>query len=126
MHQDSTGHNGIIYPGPAQRMSAGTGILHSDRNDSWTLTGTPEHRDPAHFMQMWMIADPAGIARVTSSSTSTTNYGRAAGSPSRPACPSTAACVPSASINNTPTIRGTGPPRGDSPPPERSFRRGVR
>src|SRR5215203_4081221 len=35
VHQDSEGHNGLIYPGLAQRMSAGTGILHSEKNDSW-------------------------------------------------------------------------------------------
>ena len=37
VHQDSTGHNGIIYPGLAQRMSAGRGIMHSEKNDSWKL-----------------------------------------------------------------------------------------
>ena len=61
VHQDSTGHNGLIHPGLAQRMSAGTGILHSEKNDSWTLTGEPEHRTPVHFVQMWVIPDEAGI-----------------------------------------------------------------
>ncbi|MFJ8042394.1 pirin family protein [Kitasatospora sp. NPDC096147] len=62
VHQDSEGHNGVIYPGLAQRMSAGAGILHSEKNDSWTLTGQPEHRDPVRFIQMWVIPDTAGIA----------------------------------------------------------------
>ncbi|MFF0627901.1 pirin family protein [Streptomyces sp. NPDC004296] len=61
VHQDSEGHNGVIYPGLAQRMSAGAGILHSEKNDSWTLTGRPEHQDPVHFLQMWVIPDEAGI-----------------------------------------------------------------
>ncbi|MEI2809993.1 MAG: pirin family protein [Nocardioides sp.] len=60
VHQDSTGHNGVIYPGLAQRMSAGRGILHSEKNDSWRLAGEP-HRDPVHFVQMWVVPDEAGI-----------------------------------------------------------------
>src|SRR3954463_13772434 len=35
-HQDSAGNRGVIYPGLAQRMSAGSGILHSEKNDSRT------------------------------------------------------------------------------------------
>ncbi len=60
VHQDSEGHHGIIYPGLAQRMSAGTGILHSEKNDSWTLTGET-HSDPVHFVQMWIPPHERGI-----------------------------------------------------------------
>lgn len=60
VHQDSTGHSGVIYPGLAQRMSAGTGILHSEKNDSWRLGGE-EHRNPVHFVQMWVVPDENGI-----------------------------------------------------------------
>ncbi|HVQ88612.1 MAG TPA: pirin family protein [Actinomycetes bacterium] len=61
VHQDSQGHNGVIYPGLAQRMSAGTGILHSEKNDSWRLTGEATHDDPVHFVQMWVVPDERGI-----------------------------------------------------------------
>jgi len=60
VHQDSTGHSGVIYPGLAQRMSAGTGIRHSEKNDSWRLAGD-QHADPAHFVQMWVVPDETGI-----------------------------------------------------------------
>jgi quercetin 2,3-dioxygenase len=60
VHQDSTGHSGVIYPGLAQRMSAGTGIQHSEKNDSWRLSG-PQHTDPVHFVQMWVVPDEADI-----------------------------------------------------------------
>ncbi|HUH68421.1 MAG TPA: pirin family protein [Mycobacterium sp.] len=53
-HQDSTGNRGVIYPGLAQRMSAGSGILHSEKNDSST--------EPVHFVQMWVIPDQTAIA----------------------------------------------------------------
>jgi redox-sensitive bicupin YhaK (pirin superfamily) len=60
VHQDSTGQAGVIYPGLAQRMSAGRGILHSEKNDSWRLDG--EHHDEAvHFVQMWVVPDEGGI-----------------------------------------------------------------
>ena len=61
VHQDSTGHSGVIYPGLAQRMSAGRGILHSEKNDSWTLTGEQSHSEPVHFIQMWVVPDESGI-----------------------------------------------------------------
>ena len=60
VHQDSEGHTGVIYPGLAQRMSAGTGILHSEKNDSWRLAGEA-HTDPVHFVQMWVVPDESGI-----------------------------------------------------------------
>ena len=46
VHQDSTGHNGVIYPGLAQRMSAGRGIYHSEKNNT-------SPRD-VRLIQMWV------------------------------------------------------------------------
>src|SRR5258708_3642547 len=60
VHQDSAGNSGIIYPGLAQRMSAGTGILHSEKNDSWRISGE-RHTDPVHLIQMWIVPDEAGV-----------------------------------------------------------------
>jgi len=63
VHQDSTGHSGLIYPGLAQRMSAGTGILHSEKNDSWRIDPTLEaHDEDVHFVQMWVVPDTDRIA----------------------------------------------------------------
>jgi redox-sensitive bicupin YhaK (pirin superfamily) len=53
-HRDSTGNRGVVYPGLAQRMSAGSGILHSEKNDSST--------EPVHFVQMWVVPDETGIS----------------------------------------------------------------
>ncbi len=52
-HKDSEGNRGLIYPGLAQRMSAGTGIWHSEKN--WSPT------DEVHFIQMWVLPDTASI-----------------------------------------------------------------
>jgi hypothetical protein len=74
VHQDSTGHSGVIYPGLAQRMTAGRGILHSEKNDSWRLAAPANdepvhddtvhhesgHHEPVHFVQMWVLPDQAG------------------------------------------------------------------
>ena len=48
-HRDSAGNDGVITPGVAQRMSAGTGIRHSEQNASAT--------EPVHFLQMWVPPD---------------------------------------------------------------------
>ena len=61
VHQDSEGNTGLLYPGLAQRMSAGTGILHSEKNDSWRIEGGPAHDRDVHFIQMWVPPDEAGI-----------------------------------------------------------------
>lgn len=60
VHQDSEGHSGVIYPGLAQRMSAGTGILHSERNDA---RGTADGGagEPVRFVQMWVQPDRDGL-----------------------------------------------------------------
>jgi redox-sensitive bicupin YhaK (pirin superfamily) len=52
-HRDSAGNEGVIYPGLAQRMSAGSGITHSENNAS--------DSQPVRFVQMWVAADEAGI-----------------------------------------------------------------
>jgi redox-sensitive bicupin YhaK (pirin superfamily) len=56
VHEDSQGNTGVIYPGLAQRMSAGTGIRHSEKNDSWRLDDEPHDQD-VHFVQMWIPPD---------------------------------------------------------------------
>jgi quercetin 2,3-dioxygenase len=60
VHQDSTGHSGVIYPGLAQRMSAGTGILHSEKNDAYRLEAD-RPREQVHFVQMWVVPDESGV-----------------------------------------------------------------
>ena len=52
-HHDSAGNSGVIYPGLAQRMSAGAGISHSEKNASDT--------EPVRFVQMWVRPDASGI-----------------------------------------------------------------
>jgi len=61
VHQDSEGNKGVIYPGLAQRMSAGTGILHSEKNDAWRQGVGAVHNEPVRFIQMWVLPDEAGV-----------------------------------------------------------------
>jgi redox-sensitive bicupin YhaK (pirin superfamily) len=61
-HIDDRGHTSVITPGLAQRMTAGTGILHSERNDAWRHDPSiPRHDEPAHVVQMWVVPDTAGV-----------------------------------------------------------------
>ncbi|AMU93305.1 quercetin 2,3-dioxygenase [Sphingopyxis terrae subsp. terrae NBRC 15098] len=54
VHRDNLGNNAIIRAGEVQRMSAGTGIRHSERN--------PSTDEPTHLLQIWIIPAEAGGA----------------------------------------------------------------
>ncbi|NJN76174.1 MAG: pirin family protein [Synechococcaceae cyanobacterium RL_1_2] len=53
-HKDSIGNGSIMRPGDVQRMSAGTGILHSEYN--------PSPQEPVHLLQIWIVPDRTGLA----------------------------------------------------------------
>ncbi|MBK9314672.1 MAG: pirin family protein [Acidobacteria bacterium] len=52
-HKDSTGGRGIIHAGEVQRMTAGTGVAHSELNASETA--------PVRLLQMWVLPEEPGL-----------------------------------------------------------------
>ena len=60
MHQDSAGHQGVLHPGLVQRMSAGSGIVHSERNDASLLHPGRYAAVDARVVQMWVVPDSEG------------------------------------------------------------------
>jgi quercetin 2,3-dioxygenase len=59
VHEDSRGNSGLIYPGLAQRMSAGSGIVHAERNDAYRIDPM-RPAEAVHFIQMWIRPDEYG------------------------------------------------------------------
>src|SRR5262249_10132310 len=52
-HRDSMGNGSVIRPGEVQRMTAGTGVQHSEQN--------PSRSEPPHLLQIWILPEARGL-----------------------------------------------------------------
>ena len=52
-HKDSIGNGAVLHPGEFQRITAGTGITHSEFN--------PSNEQPTHFYQIWLLPERSGL-----------------------------------------------------------------
>lgn len=59
LHEDSSGNRAVVAPGLAQRMSAGRGVVHSERNDAYRLDAD-RPREQVRVVQMWVLPDESG------------------------------------------------------------------
>ncbi|WP_214405163.1 pirin family protein [Pseudonocardia lacus] len=60
VHRDSAGNSGVVRPGLAQRLSAGSGVLHSERADRWPDEPGSGPPGGTRFVQMWVLPDTTG------------------------------------------------------------------
>ena len=55
-HKDSMGHGSVLTAGDVQRMTAGSGVQHSEMN--------PSLEDPLHFLQIWILPEERGLEPI--------------------------------------------------------------
>ena len=113
-HRDSLGHSAVMKAGDVQRITAGTGILHSEFNHSPI--------EPVHFLQVWLLPDRRGgllpVRILIPPPTLLREGGR--GARSSLAC---SHCAGGRQQGQTHQVRVQGPPRSGLRPPQDPRRR---
>ena len=101
-HQDSMGHIAVMKAGDVQRISAGTGIAHSEFNNSPT--------ELVHFLQIWLVPNRKGLKP----SYAQASFAAAPSNALTLACSPTATTAPSKSIKTSASTLASSPPKGKS------------